>query len=93
MDYYRKYILNICKRVANDRYYEPYMNEVLRMGYLDYFGKGNNKNNDRFIISLMSYLNDNLHLHRLNDNCDISTSELNMAFENHENEWFENGND
>ena len=89
----RKTIFDICKRVANDRYYEPYMNEVLRMGYLDYFGKGNDTNNDRFILSLWNYINDNLYLDRLNHNCDISTSELNTAFENHEMEWFENGND
>ena len=89
----RKTILDICQRVANNRDYEPYIYEVLRMDYLNYFGKGNDKNNDRFIFSLWNYINDNLYLDKLNHNCDISTSVLNTVIENHEVEWFENGND
>jgi len=83
----RKSILDMCKRVANDRDYEPYINEVLKMDYLNYFGMGNNTNNDRFILSLWNYLNDNIYLDKLHDNCNISASVLNTAIENHEMEW------
>jgi hypothetical protein len=97
---FRKTIFDLCKRVKSDNN-DYHINEILNMDYLNQFGKGNEENNDRFVSSLYYHLDTSLYWDRIytsrvrlnSRNSFASTEALNEAIDNHEQYWFEQGND